>query len=203
MELTIVSNGSEMAEVNRILEDYHSEGKDFGDEKLYPRKKWLLYSTVMGSEDVPYVLVDNSRGNCMVSKFETIDGAMLFATEEYSMEDAVSDHDYSGAMKDMGGWDVARAIEVVVEFIKRRFPEDSHWTDGNCYYFALILKDRFEDGIILYDVIEGHFVFQRHGVKFDWRGVVDESGEHNYVEWDKFNEYDHEQYCRVANDCRR
>ena len=50
--------------------------------------------------------------------------------------------------------------EQVLEFIYRRFPDDCHWTDGNCYYFACILKARFEEGEIWYDAVDGHFVFK-------------------------------------------
>ena len=32
----------------------------------------------------------------------------------------------------------------IIEFINRRFKLDCNWTNGNCYYFALILADRFK-----------------------------------------------------------
>ena len=91
----------------------------------------------------------------------------------------------------------------VVEFIHRRFPVDCHWLDGNCYFFALILLDRFPIGKILYDVIDGHFVCEIDGVKYDWSGVVEETGEHHWVEWDKFYQYDNLQHARVVKDCTR
>ena len=37
-------------------------------------------------------------------------------------------------------------MNQVEEFIQRRFPVDCNWTNGNCYYFAVILnysKDYF------------------------------------------------------------
>ena len=34
-------------------------------------------------------------------------------------------------------------MDEVIEFIKRRFPTDSNWLSGNCYYFAKILQERF------------------------------------------------------------
>ena len=91
----------------------------------------------------------------------------------------------------------------VLQFIHRRFPEDSNWLNGNCYFFALILLDRFPIGKILYDVIDGHFVCEIDGRKYDWSGIVDESGEHNWIEWEKFYEYDPLQYQRVVKDCTR
>ena len=80
--------------------------------------------------------------------------------------------------------------DEVVEFIQRRFPVDCHWLDGNCYFFALILLNRFPIGKILYDVIDGHFVCEIDGRKYDWSGVVGETGEHDWVEWVKFYEYE-------------
>ena len=41
--------------------------------------------------------------------------------------------------------------EIVLKFIKRRFPVDCNWLSGNCYYFAQILMARFPEAkIILY-----------------------------------------------------
>ena len=45
----------------------------------------------------------------------------------------------------------------VLAFIKKRFPEDSHWTDGNCWWFAEILCVRFR-GEIWYNPVDNHFV---------------------------------------------
>jgi len=32
----------------------------------------------------------------------------------------------------------------IVEFLHRRFPTDSNWLTGNCYWMACILATRFE-----------------------------------------------------------
>ncbi len=89
----------------------------------------------------------------------------------------------------------------IIDFIEKRFPKDSNWIDGNCYYFALILKDRFPEGKILYDTIDGHFVTEIDGVNYDWSGVVSTRDYHYYVEWDKFDEYDTLQRDRIIKDC--
>lgn len=91
--------------------------------------------------------------------------------------------------------------DIVLDFIKRRFPEDSHWLDGNCFYFAVILKARFPVGKILYDTINGHFVVDIAGTNYDWNGVVQKDGSHNYIEWDKFEQYDCIQKERIKRDC--
>lgn len=92
----------------------------------------------------------------------------------------------------------------VLDFINRRFPVDCNWLSGNCYYFAQILKQRFEDGVILYDVIDGHFVTLIEGIMYDWSGIVlpdENENSHFYVEWDKFDEYDDLQKKCIEEDC--
>lgn len=93
--------------------------------------------------------------------------------------------------------------DVVLNFIRSRFPEDNHWLDGNCFYFASILKARFACGVILYDTLNGHFVTDIGGTNYDWSGIVSKDGSHNYVEWDKFDKYDYRQKQRIERDCIR
>ena len=90
---------------------------------------------------------------------------------------------------------------MVEDFIKRRFPIDCHWLDGNCYYFAVILKARFPDGTICYDVIDGHFVFEYENKKYDWSGVISNDKAHYYVKWDDFHSYDELQKSRIIEHC--
>ena len=87
----------------------------------------------------------------------------------------------------------------VLNFINRRFKNDCNWTTGNCYYFAVILKDRFPEGEMYYDVIYGHFVFKYQNEYYDWNGVIQSIG--YLVEWDKFEEYDFLQKERIIKDC--
>lgn len=88
----------------------------------------------------------------------------------------------------------------VLEFIKRRFNNNyCKWTDGNCYYFAVILKDRFPDGKIYYNTLQGHFVFHHNGIYYDWNGIFDDT-QHN-IAWDTFEEYDSMVKTRIIRDC--
>ena len=88
----------------------------------------------------------------------------------------------------------------ILEFIHRRFKNDCNWLDGNCYYFAVILKDRFPDGKIFYDVVLGHFVFAYDGHMYDWNGLVNLDKRY-LIEWDKFDEYDSLQKQVIIRDC--
>lgn len=89
--------------------------------------------------------------------------------------------------------------DEVLKFIQKRFKKDCNWTTGNCYYFSTILKNRFPDGRIFYDVIYGHFVFQYGNQYYDWNGIVLFVG--YLVEWDKFDEYDFLLKQRIIRDC--
>lgn len=90
-------------------------------------------------------------------------------------------------------------MSEIQEFIQRRFKSDCNWLSGNCYYFSLILKDRFPDGIIYYDVIDGHFVFRYQEKYYDWSGKIHPEG--YLVEWDKFDKYDSSQKQVIIRDC--
>ncbi len=63
----------------------------------------------------------------------------------------------------------------ILEFIKRRFPENNgNWNEGNCFWFALILKTRFDKGEIWYEPIRGHFIFKFGVYFYDWTGIYKE-----------------------------
>ena len=87
----------------------------------------------------------------------------------------------------------------VLDFIQRRFKDNCHWLNGNCYYFATILKNRFPKGKIYYDVISGHFIFWYQTQYYDWSGIVNPDG--FLVEWNKFDEYDSLQKKKIIEDC--
>lgn len=90
-------------------------------------------------------------------------------------------------------------MSEIQEFIQRRFQSDCNWLNGNCYYFSLILKDRFPGGLIYYDVIDGHFIFKYLERYYDWSGEIHPEG--CLVEWDKFEQYDSLQKQVIIRDC--
>lgn len=61
----------------------------------------------------------------------------------------------------------------ILEFINRRFAADCDWTNGNCYWFAIILKTRFPELNIYYLSKKGHFIVGYLGNYFDWTGKVE------------------------------
>lgn len=90
--------------------------------------------------------------------------------------------------------------DKVVEFIHRRFPNEDKWLSGNCYYFALILKDRF-NGDIYYDPIDGHFLCLIGNKLYDWTGEVEPKNKNKLVEWLYYSNYDANQYNIIRRDC--
>ena len=70
--------------------------------------------------------------------------------------------------------------QEVIEFIERRFKIDCNWKSGNCYYFAIILAERFKsyDPVLYYDTVDGHFITKISGIFYDWSGALAFSDEY-------------------------
>lgn len=93
--------------------------------------------------------------------------------------------------------------ERILEFIKRRFPEESNWMNGNCFYFAQILASRFA-GDVVYDPIEGHFLFWASDDNFyDWSGrhVYDDLQRRKMFLWRDSVMKDGLLHNRIYRDC--
>ena len=86
--------------------------------------------------------------------------------------------------------------ELVDDFLKRHFPKDNNWLNGNCYYMALILSSRFPNFRIYYCPIEGHFIAGTFKEYYDWNGRYYPSEEPIL-----FDEIDNLQYKRLLRDC--
>ena len=89
--------------------------------------------------------------------------------------------------------------EEIIDFINRRFSKDCHWCDGNCYWFAVILTQRFPYLDILYLPVENHFVAGVSGVYYDWTGEI--TPEEDIILWDNMQSYDSLLYERIVRDC--
>ena len=73
------------------------------------------------------------------------------------------------------------------------------FTCGNCYYFAVILKERFKVGDIFYLPIESHFVWKYDGVLFDIKGEHGTS-ERAYS-WEEYKKMEPLGAKRIERDC--
>jgi len=74
--------------------------------------------------------------------------------------------------------------------------------NGNCYYFAVILKERFPNASIMYLMIENHFVVYINGYLYDIRGdVTDIIDNKEMIAWDDLYHYDNALYKRIVRDC--
>lgn len=95
-------------------------------------------------------------------------------------------------------------MNEIEEFITRRFKTDCNWMNGNCYYFAKILVDRFCYLTLVYVPCPGHFMAydSKSELLYDYTGkhTVDEV---HYVFFDfnqlKFDEPD--MYFRIVEGC--
>lgn len=93
-------------------------------------------------------------------------------------------------------------MNKIENFIKRRFPINCDWMEGNCYYFARILQMRFS-GEIWYDIIDGHFLFYKDGTFYDWTGIRDEyelNKTDGLVKWPEYAEIDSAHFQRIVRD---
>lgn len=89
--------------------------------------------------------------------------------------------------------------DEVTEFMTNRFKYDCEWKNGNCYFFACILKERFPKGKIVYDLINCHFMFQLKNYYYDWinRYEKDEFPDTSIVIWNKYKSIDPTHYNRI------
>lgn len=93
-----------------------------------------------------------------------------------------------------------RYIDFIEDF-KKGYPEamEDTFLHGYCYWFAFILKERF-NGIICYEPIENHFVtLLPDGDFYDIRGKLTETS--SFVDWDVYKKIDELETKRIERDC--
>ena len=95
-------------------------------------------------------------------------------------------------------------MDEILAFINRRFKDNCHWMDGNCYYFAIILKHRFPHLEIVYLAIDGHFMVIDPQTKllYDFQGVHTEDEMNDKILlFDTIKQEDPSWYGRIIRDC--
>lgn len=80
---------------------------------------------------------------------------------------------------------------------------------GNCYWFAVILKQRFKDHLprIWYDTLNNHFYTEIHGVLYDAKGAfipeknltIDEYN--SFYVWEDYKKIDPIHAKRITKQC--
>lgn len=90
----------------------------------------------------------------------------------------------------------------IEDFIQRRFPIDNNWLNGNCYFFAVILRAAF-GGKIIYNPIDGHFLLYVDGGYYDWSGLrtYSQSEINTFVDWENYHLKDISHWHHIVRDC--
>lgn len=83
-----------------------------------------------------------------------------------------------------------RTMVSAIEHFLARFhladDVDTVFTNGCCYWFAVILHCRFPDSTLMYDQVENHFVTQIQGRLYDITGDVTEK--YQVKPWDALDD---------------
>lgn len=83
-----------------------------------------------------------------------------------------------------------RTMASTIEHFLARFhladDVDTVFTNGCCYWFAVILHCRFPDSTLMYDQVENHFVTQIQGRLYDITGDVTEK--YQVKPWDALDD---------------
>ena len=90
--------------------------------------------------------------------------------------------------------------EIVLDFIHRRFTTDCNWTNGNCYWFAIILKERFNLKIY-YLPVPGHFVAGDGEEFYDFNGRYDIEDNTPIIQFEELKVTDISHYQRLIENC--
>jgi len=78
-------------------------------------------------------------------------------------------------------------VEDILEFIKIFDRPETRilFTECACYWFSSILKERFQDSIIVYNPHEVHFATLIEGRVYDITGVVEDA--RDYISWEYYS----------------
>lgn len=90
-------------------------------------------------------------------------------------------------------------MEELVRKFNKKF-EGTDWNNGNCYWYSVLLSERFR-GEIYYQVALGHFCTRlADGYFYDHTGRLDYEDDQYMVRWSEFEAYDSLQKKRIERD---
>lgn len=111
MEITIVTTEYEREEYNKTLDArcaFVSNEITREQWECFPKKVWVDLVSQDGSS--LFIVVDNQDSNCLVEEFQTLDGALLYATDCKLTTEDQEDWDYMGALRD--GGDIIERLNI-------------------------------------------------------------------------------------------
>ena len=73
------------------------------------------------------------------------------------------------------------------------------FTAGMCYWFALLLANRFPGGEIVYAVVENHFAYKYDKYVYDIMGDV--TNKYTFVSWFEYSMRDPAHASRIQREC--
>lgn len=96
--------------------------------------------------------------------------------------------------------------EEIELFINRFKDHNSSYEElflyQNCYYFAKILSERFDSGVIMYDRSCQHFLYSKDGLLYDITGnVTEEHDAKDLISLDELETTDPEEYNMIRSIC--
>lgn len=89
----------------------------------------------------------------------------------------------------------------ILHFIKQFKDAQSTFLYGCCYWFTVILSQRF-GGTTMYLPVENHYIQEIDGCLYDVSGDVTEKyKEEKIMKWSDMEQYDSALYKRLIRDC--
>jgi len=98
-----------------------------------------------------------------------------------------------------------KIVREVEEFISYFDGTQDNFLHGNCFWFAVILKERFNPWYvcnIMYNPVDNHFAAYIHGMLFDAGGLRPEQCPFDgWRLWEKFEKEEYIEARRIYRDC--
>ena len=98
--------------------------------------------------------------------------------------------------------DIINFINNFKNRVKNTNEVENLFLNGNCYYFAIILKSRFPKMDIIYSTIDNHFMCLYDYHIYDIRGdITNIKSIYDLYLWDNYKNFDKTHYKRIIKYC--